>query len=348
MTDTVIIGAGLCGLALAEALERQGHDYALLDARDRVGGRILSEAHGDSAVDLGPAWFWPGQPRMEALVRRLGLRQFDQFASGAMVFQDQSGAVQHGHGFGSMEGSCRLEGGLACLTEALRARLSPDRVRTSTVVRGLTDGGEGVAVSLDGAPTVHARRAVLAMPPRLAAGLHYQPMLPNAILSMMGTVPTWMAGQAKAVAIYPKPFWRDAGLSGDAISRRGPMVEVHDASPTDAGFGALFGFIGVPPSGRVDKEELRRAVLAQFSALFGGAAPSSLRIKDWAMDPFTATSADAEPLMAHPAYGLPDSVQRLWQGRMLLSGTETAQQFGGYLEGALEAAEAVLAQLSGG
>lgn len=348
MTDTLIIGAGLCGLALAEALEVQGRDYLLVEGRDRVGGRILSEAYGGSAVDMGPAWFWPGQPRMAGLTQRLGLEKFDQFSTGAMVFEDQTGAVQRGHGYASMEGSWRVSGGLAALTNALAARLTPDWIRLNTIVRGLSDDSEGVAVSIDGAPTIHARRVVLALPPRLAAGLAYEPPLPNAIISAMEGVPTWMAGQAKAVAIYPTPFWRERGLSGDAMSRRGPMVEIHDASPADASFGALFGFIGVPPSGRLNTEDLRRAVLAQFSTLFGGAAPASLLIKDWAVDPFTATVTDAEPLMAHPTYGLPDSVQRLWQGRVLLSGTETAPQFGGYLEGALEAAEAVLEQLNSG
>lgn len=345
MTDTLIIGAGLCGLTLAEALEAQGQDYLLVEARDRIGGRILSEVHGASAVDMGPAWFWPGQPRMAALTQRLGLSRFDQFASGAMVFEDQDGAIQQARGYASMEGSWRVDGGLAALTEALAARLPVGRIKLNTIVSGLSDEGEGVAITVEGAPTIHARRVVLAMPPRLAAGLSYEPMLPNAISSAMEAVPTWMAGQAKAVAIYPTPFWRDAGLSGDAMSRRGPMVEIHDASPADASFGALFGFIGVPPSGRGATEDLRRAVFAQFNALFGSVAPSSLLIKDWATDLFTATPADAAPLMAHPTYGLTDGVQRLWQGRVILSGTETAPQFGGYLEGALEAADATFRQL---
>src|SRR5574337_1360095 len=82
MLDTVIVGGGLCGLALASKLEAQGDDYALFEARDRLGGRILS-ARCETArmvVDLGPAWFWPEiHPRMASLVADLGLSSFPQW-----------------------------------------------------------------------------------------------------------------------------------------------------------------------------------------------------------------------------------------------------------------------------
>lgn len=339
MTDTVIVGAGLCGLAVAEHLEARGQGYLVVEGRDCAGGRILSEPVADSAVDMGPAWFWPGQPRMAALMDRLGQRRFDQFAVGEQMFEDNGGEIMRGRGMASMEGSWRVDGGLQTLTDALAARLPARRLRLKANVVGVSREDEGVTIALEGRATIHARRVIFAMPPRLVSKISFEPMLTGAVLSAMEAVPTWMAGQAKAIATYPSPFWRDAGLSGDAVSRIGPMVEIHDASPADAGFGALFGFIGAAPSARTDEGALRASVLAQFSRLFGGCAPSSLHIKDWARDPYTAVAADAAPLMSHPACGLPSSVQRMWQGRLILSGTETAQAFGGFLEGALEAAE---------
>lgn len=347
MTDTIIVGAGLCGLALAEMLQARGMDYLLVEARDRVGGRILSVPHRESAIDMGPAWFWPGQPRIAALIARLGLRRFDQFCDGALSYEDETGAVQRGRGYASMEGSWRLDGGLAVLTDALAASLPEERLRLGNPVSALKRDADSVVLRTRRGEILHARRVVLVMPPRLVAGIGFDPMPPASVVSAWQQVPTWMAGQAKTVAVYPTPFWREAGLSGDAMSRHGPMVEIHDASPADASFGALFGFIGVSPSGRRDAAALRAAVQAQFSRLFGGAAPSSLQIKDWAADPFTATAADAAPLRAHPAYGLPEGTQSLWEGQVIVSGSETAPVFGGYLEGALEAAEAALTQLGG-
>lgn len=86
--DTVIVGGGSCGLALADKLHQAGRPYVLYEARDRLGGRICSEpsALAGMHVDLGPAWFWPElQPRMRELVKALGLAQFPQHDNGEIL-----------------------------------------------------------------------------------------------------------------------------------------------------------------------------------------------------------------------------------------------------------------------
>jgi monoamine oxidase len=95
---------------------------------------------------------------------------------------------------------------------------------------------------------------------------------------------------------------------------------------------------------------LNAAVLAQLGRIFGpkAADPIALHIKDWAFDPHTATIADQQPPMSHPHYGLPPAMKGLWNDRLMLSGTETGHRFGGYLEGALEAAEISLARVKRG
>ncbi|WP_299592718.1 FAD-dependent oxidoreductase [uncultured Tateyamaria sp.] len=346
---TLIIGGGLSGLALAHALEKDGRDYLLLEARDRFGGRILTQDVGDGQFDLGPAWFWPGQPRIAALINELGLKRFDQYADGILTFEDETGQVQRGRGFASMEGSWRLQGGIGRLTQALAARIPHHRKRLNAVVTALHNDTAGIRAVLSDGETHTADRAVLAMPPRIAAELQYVPALADRTRDDMRAVPTWMAGQAKAVAVYDTPFWRDAGLSGDAMSRRGPLAEIHDASPASDGPFALFGFIGVPANARGDVDQLRTHVLAQLVRLFGKEAetPRQLLIKDWAYDPLTSTAADQKPLFAHPSYRLSTAMTGLFDGRLILSGTETAAQFGGYLEGALEAAENALDQIKG-
>lgn len=346
-TETLIIGGGLAGLALAEALEAQGRDYLLLEARARFGGRIKTEHHEGGFFDMGPAWFWPGQPRISALINRFGLKKFDQFASGDQLTEDPQGRVQRGRGFASMQGSWRLEGGLGALTQALADRLPDVRKRLHTQVTALTQTKGRITATLANGETVSAAKVVLAIPPRLAATIKFTPALPAPAIDAMQEIATWMAGHAKAVAVYDTPFWREAGLSGDASSRSGPMVEIHDASPANAGPFALFGFIGVPPQGRKDEQALRTHLKAQLVRLFGpkAATPAQLYLTDWAFDPHTATPADQTPLYGHPTYGLPREMTGLWDDRLLFGGTEFAPQFGGYLEGALEAAEGVLPKL---
>ena len=343
----LIIGGGLSGLALAEALERQGGDYLLLEARTRFGGRIKTEHHGAGYFDMGPAWFWPGQPRIAALIDRLRLEKFDQFSTGDLAYENEHGQVQRGRGISSMEGSWRLKGGLGTMTQALADRLPEHRKRLNEAVTQLTRLEAGVTATLSTGETVNARQAVLSMPPRIAANIAFDPPLPHDALTSLQNVPTWMAGQAKAIAIYDKPFWREEGLSGDAQSRRGPMVEIHDASPEEGSPYALFGFIGVPPQSRTNKNALDDAIAEQLVRLFGpkAASPKQLYVKDWAYDRHTATSADHAPLYVHPRYGMPSSLAQLWSNHLLFSGTEVAPEFGGYLEGALEAAENTLKSL---
>lgn len=340
-TGILIVGGGLAGLSLAEALQARSADYLLVEARGRLGGRILTQAHAGGYFDLGPAWFWPGQPRIARLNDRLGLHTFEQFADGNLTYEDERGQVQRGRGFVSMQGSLRLRGGLAALTSALAERLPDDRKRLSAEVTVLEKSDGGIRATLAGGESITAETVVLALPPRLAARMEFAPALPESAIRSMHATATWMAGQAKAIAVYDRPLWREAGLSGDATSRIGPMVEIHDASPAEDGPYALFGFIGVPPKARLDEDRLRHQVTAQLGRLFGpqAAQPIELYVKDWADDPHTATEADQAPLYAHPEYGLPQPMAGLWDKRLYFAGTEVARQFGGYIEGALEAAE---------
>ncbi len=345
---TLIIGGGLSGLALAEQLTRLGQDFHLLEARDRFGGRIETQRLGGAYFDMGPAWFWPGQPRVAELVDRFGLHRFDQYSTGDLVYEDEFGHVQRGRGFASMEGSWRIEGGFAALTAALEKGIPTSRKQLDAKTIGLQlKNGICTATLADG-NVFEGDRIVLALPPRIASNIEFSPSLPERSSIEMAAVPTWMAGQAKVVAVFNSPFWRDLGLSGDAMSRIGPMAEIHDASPASGGPCALFGFVGVPPQARLDQQALRQAAVAQLIRLFGAAAaePQALYIKDWALDPLTSTPHDCKPQHSHPAYGLPEALRGLWEDRLVFAGTEVASHFGGYIEGALEAADAALTVLT--
>ena len=188
----------------------------------------------------------------------------------------------------------------------------------------------------------------LALPPRLAAkSIAFQPALERRVKDAMRSTPTWMATHAKVIAIYDSPFWREAGLSGDGISQRGPLAEIHDASPATGKEGALFGFVGVPASmRRSGSVDIARLAVEQLVAMYGSnaAQPVDVLVQDWAREAFTATRKDENrQLLQHPAYGTPAALAHLWDGKLLLTSSEMAPNFGGYLEGALEAAEVTAA-----
>ena len=352
-TDILIVGGGLSGLSLARDLEKNNRDYRLLESRDRFGGRIVTEtvkSKNDSGYfDLGPAWFWPGQPRMEKLINELKLHVFEQYSIGALLFEDEQGQVFKDAGYSSMAGSYRLMGGFSALIDAMTKQLTDEHLYLKSHVTEVKQHNSHLLVSVkkhdDFIETVQCNKVVLALPPRLAAdSINYSPELDKRVITSMRGIPTWMAGQAKIMAVYETPFWRDSDLSGDVMSRRGPMVEIHDASPVEDGPYALFGFVGYGVNARKDREEaLRHSAQEQLVRLFGKQAsqPIKLIMQDWAFEAETATELDAIPLGHHPAYGLPEVLSQLWDNQLIIGSTEIAESFGGYLEGALEASESI-------
>ncbi|WP_396270059.1 flavin monoamine oxidase family protein [Ideonella sp.] len=347
----VIIGAGLSGLYASHLLNKAGHDTVLVEARARLGGRVLSHAVGEQGhrLDMGPAWFWPAMnPRMLALIERLGLRHFAQFSEGALVVEGPDGNPQRRPTtWEQAPPSHRIAGGVQQLTEALAAQLEArTHIKLNTTLLGMKLRPHGVELELqdDGGRWQQlARQVILTIPPRLLAqDVPMIPEWPQALMADMKRTSTWMAGQAKFLAAYATPFWREQGLSGTAVSHRGPLSEIHDASDSTGSQAALFGLVGASSDYRraIGPEELKRQSLAQLTRMFGAAAAHPLwsEVQDWAWEPHTATAADQRPLAYHPSYRRAE-VPAPWSSRLWLAGTERSPNFGGYLGGALEAAE---------
>lgn len=343
-TDVLIVGGGVCGVRLAGLLQAHGTSYLLAESRSALGGRVRTQQHQAPVAyaDLGPAWVWPHQPRVLSVLRERSVRTFEQYTNGQLVFQDEHGSVRR-FDMATMGGSLRIEGGMIRLVEALAAELDPRHCWRDAHLQQLTRTEDGLRARFEDGRVLEARRAVLTLPPRVvAATLTFEPRLSDSLYEAMRAVPTWMAGHAKAVAIYDTPFWRDHGLNGDAVSHCGPLGEVHDASPHDETAGALFGFFSKPASWRrANRETVEDKVRAQLGALFGDVAkrPRALMLVDWADDARVATPADDVLLREHPRYGPLPQPTEPWAGVLQLSGTELAPSEGGYVEGALAAAE---------
>lgn len=83
--DVIIIGAGLSGLVCATRLVAGGARVRVLEARDRVGGRLLGRRIGDGVFDLGGQWWTRGQTRLAALSDELGVARVPQFRTGTSM-----------------------------------------------------------------------------------------------------------------------------------------------------------------------------------------------------------------------------------------------------------------------
>lgn len=343
--DVVVVGAGVGGLAAARALVAADVDVRVLEARDRVGGRLLSVRTGEMRIDLGATWFWANEPRVRALISELGLEVHAQHIDGDALYQDSRGV--HRLDGNPIEGPAgRLTAGMQGLAEAMAGALPRGTVRLEHPVTSIHARGDGVSVESQGV-MVRASAVVLALPPALAVeDIAFHPPLPESAARLASTTPVWMGAMTKVVVRFERAFWREQGLAGAVMSHVGPMREMHDMSGAGGCPALLFGF--VPPSGPGAPTVDRDQVMHQLVGLFGQEMPEPLEIlvHDWRAEAHTSPPG-AERLQAYETYGHPSYLEPV-AGRLHWASTETSREAPGHIEGALaagaRAAAAILAR----
>lgn len=350
-----IIGGGLAGLVVARRLHATGTAFVLLEARDRLGGRILTVDDtgqpAEDGVELGPSWFWPHvQPAIAALIAELGLPAFPQASGDVLVERMLREGPQRFAVVEQEPQSYRVGGGTAAVVRTIAQALPSTSLHLGARVTSMSLDEEGIVLSIAsvaGERRLRADRVIAALPPRLLeASVRFTPPVDDATAKRWRATPTWMAPHAKFVARYNRAFWRAAGLSGTAQSMIGPMPEIHDASSSH-GEAALFGFVGLGVNDRraMGEATLTRACVAQLARLFGpeAGAPRATLLMDWAADALTATAADQVP-SGHPVVHATPWVTGAWAERLVLAGSETSPVDPGYLAGAVVAAERATAR----
>lgn len=341
--DAVVIGAGPGGLHAASLLHRADREVVVLEARDRVGGRLLSVDAGAGHLDLGASWYWPGEERVAAVVRMLGLGTFAQHLDGDMVYQPV-GDVQRIAGNQLDVPSSRFERGAQAIAIELAARLPEGSVRLADAARSITPVADGVEVDAEHS-CWSAPHVVVAVAPATAVRAIRIDALAPSMRELAAATPVWMGGTVKAVAQYERPFWRDSGFAGSAFSHVGPLSEIHDMSGPGGHPAALFGFARPAPGAPAPSRE---QTLEQLRALFGdpAAEPRQLWIHDWRAESATA-HPDALGLTDYRTYGHERYQHPSLEGRLHWASTETAPAAPGHIEGALAAAERAVAAIVG-
>ena len=109
--------------------------FLLLEARDRIGGRILTAEHHGFFPDLGPSWYWPEiNPRIQNLVQGLGLTGYPQFEHGLGRFETPDGVVHTVRGTATVPSSWRVNGGMAALTTRLLEKIPNAAIKLNSPV----------------------------------------------------------------------------------------------------------------------------------------------------------------------------------------------------------------------
>ncbi len=241
----------------------------------------------------------------------------------------------------------RVVGGTQLIALGLAERLD-DPVHLSSPVRRIAvpDAG-GVTVEFDGG-SARARRAIVAMPPLLAGRIVYEPALPavrDGLTQRMA-----QGSVVKCMAIYPEPFWRAEGLSGQATSADGPVSVTYDNSPPGGSPGVMLAFLEAGAARRaadLPQVERRALVLACLERFFGprAADPDRYVDKAWAADPWSRGCYGG--FMGPGAWRENGIALREPVGPIHWAGAETATIWNGYMEGAIRSGERAAAAALG-
>lgn len=188
-----------------------------------------------------------------------------------------------------------------------------------------------------------ARAVVVATAPAHRHGIAFEPALPAQYLELAAN---WPQGRlSKAYAAYATPFWRAGGCSGEALSDEGPVFITFDVSPSDDGPGILLGFTDARSFDPLPARERRERALAGFAALFGDAALDALDYVDhcWGAEQF----APGGPTAAVPpgSWTSCGAALRTPVGPIHWAGTETADRWTGFLDGAVRSGQRAAAEV---
>ncbi len=240
----------------------------------------------------------------------------------------------------------RTEEGIFKILDDLAGDLS-DRIHLSAGVTAVSQDDSSVTVTVTSGETFTAKYLVLAIAPQMVETITFTPELPEWRFEWKDKVPT--GNVIKAHVVYPKPFWRDQGLSGQMGADEGPVRVTFDTSPPDGSVGIIMGFIeGSDASGLAKRSKTlrERGFVESLTRVFGAKARHNIGYyeTDWLKETYTLGSHGA-----HFAPGLWTAAGTSLaqpEGRVHFCGAEYANRFNGYMEGALisasEASNAVL------
>lgn len=419
MHDVAIVGAGYAGLAVAHALHQAGADVVVLEARDRVGGRVWTDHRDGGPLERGGQWVNADHRRLDAAVTAEGLefaaieprgsgiildrgRPLDDSAVSARLL---SGSLPMLPAIARLDRLSRRPGSASRSTQSvetwLRRWVLPKRsrawLRTSmlgamaiepkdlglaglvagipggsllhalvaetTGQRLMIDGADGlarqwarrlpdvrlgapvVAVDREGvgyrvrtaSTSVRSRAVVVAVPTALALDIRFDPDLPDRTRHAARAIA--MGSVTKTVLEFREPHWRNEGRSGSAMDPELGLV-VADASLPDGQ-----PRLAVLAAGRAATTSLE-VILARMTLMFGNAVghPDAVISTAWGRELWTRGGYGGLPGVGAPPDA--DETIRSRVDGIHFAGVETAREYHGYIEGALESAERVVGELA--
>ena len=347
--DVIVIGAGLTGLKLAKNLQDIGKTFIILEARDRIGGRINTvTASNGAAVELGATWFFPHFKNLFKLLESLSVGLNEQFMQGYTMYEVSKTSPARKIHTDSDHGMYRISGGTSSIVNALYEQIEASNVFLSQKVAKISKLGQNhMKVETQEGREFNCKTVVTTLPPQLLAGsIVFVPPLPNQVVQVMKNTHTWMGDSVKAIVTYTTPWWKEKNLCGTLYSNVGPVIQFHDQS--DEHGSAIVGFLD-DSIAQLSFEKRRDLVIDQLIRVFGEPAKKFMEYKDtaWKEEQFTMPGSFKD-LHAHSNNGHAIYQKAHFDGNLIIGGTETSPKASGYMEGAVVSANQISRMLANG
>ncbi|AXF25308.1 amine oxidase [Burkholderia pyrrocinia] len=238
----------------------------------------------------------------------------------------------------------RFVGGSQVLSIRMAAELG-GAVKLKCPVRRIAGWDRDVVELHTDQGVLRARRVILALNPALCNQIAFDPPLPDGRAQLHRNWPA-NAPMRKTVHVYPRPFWRDAGYNGQIFEVGGPVFMAYDNSPPDGSVGVLAAFVA-PGGLPADPKAAERMLSAVYARALGDDAlrPTQFHDYDWGrVDPWTLQCIHPLPPGFWTTWG---KFLRPEVGRLIWSGTETADIWPGAMDGAVRSGHRAALQALG-
>jgi monoamine oxidase len=342
----IIIGGGLSGLYLGYKLKKEGFTIQILEANDRIGGRIYTKHTYNTSVELGATWLWRYNSELLKLCKELNVSLFEQNMNGDALFEAiTSDTPQRFKLPPNQEINYRIVGGTSAILNKLSSDFNNDELILNQKVTDINERSNSVHIVTENSEFT-SDIVISTIPPQLLVNtINFIPELDNALNQVAKNTHTWMKDSIKFAIIYTSPFWKEKKLSGVSFSNVGPFTEMYDHSDFENKTFALMGFLdeALANETKVYREE---KVTAQLLKFFGedGINYISYEEKVWT-DEALLNFKNNHFISPHYNNGHSIYQKKQLNGRFIIAGSETSPSYGGYMEGAIFRGNQIIEQL---
>lgn len=348
MVDVIIIGAGLSGLSAAYQLKKAGISFRIIEAQDRLGGRIETiYGHDDTPMEMGATWFGSEHVNLLGLLSELNIGYFEQHTEGIALFETMSFEPPQQYYVPSNSHSAyRVKDGTYSIIEALNRHIGKEQIVLNSKIVEIAVADNKLKITDSLQNHFFCTYVIVALPPQLAIhSIQFSPELPQTLIQVMQKTQTWMSGSIKFSVEYKKAFWKEKGFSGSIYSQSGLATEIYDHSNFEDTKFALKGFLNGSAS-HYTFEERKQKIIDQLKRYFGHEATEYVSYSDKIWNDIYIQSNNDTFLPPHFNNGHAVFEQSYMNDKLFFTGTETAKTSSGYMDGAIMASKSIADKIS--